>query len=102
MSFDLNGIPSQKPTIREAQNMQNNGGGGNLGYMQQGSKKKKDEGKSKEEAKLHIEEEDKFVKSGEAKKEETEQESKISGTFKSFVKDLIHKKQSKKNNPFKN
>ena len=31
-----------KPMIREAASMHNDGGGGNLGYMQQGKKKEKD------------------------------------------------------------
>ncbi len=42
MSFGING-PENKPVIREAQSMFNNGGGGNLGYFQQQKKKKEDE-----------------------------------------------------------
>ncbi len=40
MSFDMN-IASNRPVIREAQSMQNDGGGGNLGYMSQGEKEEK-------------------------------------------------------------
>lgn len=40
MSF--NSIPSVKPVIREAANMNNDGGGGNLGYMQQREKDEKE------------------------------------------------------------
>lgn len=32
MSFNIN-LPSNIPSIQEAQSMQNNGGGGNLGYF---------------------------------------------------------------------
>ena len=45
MSFDVN-VLSQKPVIKAAANMQNDGGGGNLGYMSQGrrgEKEKKEE-----------------------------------------------------------
>lgn len=40
MSF--NTVPSVKPVIREAANMNNDGGGGNLGYMQQREKDEKE------------------------------------------------------------
>lgn len=45
MSFGFNNIngPRPKPTILEAQNMQNNGGGGNLGYFEQQRKKRDEE-----------------------------------------------------------
>ena len=44
MSFEINGpTPIKRPSILEAQNMQNNGGGGNLGYM----KRRKDDKKKK-------------------------------------------------------
>lgn len=42
MSFDVN-VLSSKPMIREAASMQNDGGGGNLGYMEQGNQKKKEQ-----------------------------------------------------------
>lgn len=38
MSFDLS--PIKQPLIQSSQRMQNDGGGGNLGYMNQGRKKK--------------------------------------------------------------
>ena len=60
--------------------------------MQQG-RKKKEEKNEEEEAKLHIEEEDKFVKSGEEKEDEENTKEEGLGSFKNFVKDLIHKKQ---------
>ncbi len=41
MSFDVN-VLSQKPVIKAAANMQNDGGGGNLGYMSQGRKGEKE------------------------------------------------------------
>jgi hypothetical protein len=55
MSFGFNNIngPRPKPTIIEAQNMQNNGGGGNLGYFEQQRKKSKDN---------ELEDEDIFIK----------------------------------------
>ena len=40
MSFDVN-VFNQKPVIKAAANMQNDGGGGNLGYMSQGRNKNK-------------------------------------------------------------
>jgi len=39
MGFDVNF--NNKPVIREAQSMQNDGGGGNLGYFEQGHEKDK-------------------------------------------------------------
>ena len=42
MSFDVN-VLSQKPVIKAAANMQNDGGGGNLGYMSQGRRGEQDE-----------------------------------------------------------
>jgi len=45
MSFDVN-VLSTKPVIKPAASMQNDGGGGNLGYMYQGRRQKKDEGKN--------------------------------------------------------
>lgn len=41
MSFDVN-VLSQKPVIKAAANMQNDGGGGNLGYMSQGRREEKE------------------------------------------------------------
>ena len=51
MSFGFNNIngPRPKPTILEAQNMQNNGGGGNLGYFDQERKRKKENEESEED-----------------------------------------------------
>lgn len=58
MSFGING-PTPKFGIQEAQNMRNNGGGGNLGYFQQGNKKKD---KDKDEDIFQAtEEQDEFV-----------------------------------------
>ena len=81
MSFDING-PSNKPVIRETQNMENNGGGGNLGYMQGGGKKKEKE----EEATIFDNQpEDAFIKEGEDGIEEEKSENlidKIKNIFK--------------------
>ena len=92
MSFDLNGIPNQKPTIREAQNMQNNGGGGNLGYMQQGRKRKDD--KKEETFLFSNDKEDSFTRSDEEIKPAEEESPK---SLKDFFKDLIHKNQEPEN-----
>ena len=45
MSFDVN-VLSSKPVIKPTTQMNNDGGGGNLGYMYQGRRQKKDEGKN--------------------------------------------------------
>jgi len=46
MSFDVN-PPSNKPVIREAASMQNDGGAGNLGYFErEEQKEKKQKGES--------------------------------------------------------
>lgn len=58
MGFDVNF--SNKPIIKEAQSMQNDGGAGNLGYFEQGEKEKKAKDKS-----IFSEETDSFKKSGE-------------------------------------
>ncbi len=42
MGFNIN-PPSNKPIIREAANMQNDGGAGNLGYFESGEREKKQE-----------------------------------------------------------
>lgn len=52
--FNING-PRSKPTIIEAQSMQNNGGGGNLGYFEQQRKKKKE---NEEDEDIFIREDD--------------------------------------------
>lgn len=59
MSFNING-PDNKPVIREAQSMLNDGGAGNTGYMMAGRRKKENE---EEELLLNEEVDDKFVKS---------------------------------------
>lgn len=41
MGFDIN-PPSNKPIIREAANMQNDGGAGNLGYFEGGERREKE------------------------------------------------------------
>ena len=65
MSFEINGpTPIKRPSILEAQNMQNNGGGGNLGYM----KRRKDDKKKKEEVDVFLtskDEEDEVVNTNE-------------------------------------
>ena len=49
MSFDVN-VLSNKPIIKAAASMQNDGGGGNLGYMSQGRKKEEKERKYLDES----------------------------------------------------
>ncbi|HNW26204.1 MAG TPA: hypothetical protein PKI94_05360 [Candidatus Gastranaerophilaceae bacterium] len=58
MGFNIN-PPSNKPVIREAANMQNDGGAGNLGYFEQGEGEKK-----KQESIFAKEESDSFKKEG--------------------------------------
>lgn len=41
MGFNIN-PPNNKPIIREAANMQNDGGAGNLGYFESGEREKKE------------------------------------------------------------
>lgn len=60
MGFDVNSV-SNKPVIREAASMQNDGGGGNLGYFEQGGGKEKKH--SEESIFSQAKEEDSFVKS---------------------------------------
>ena len=90
MSFEING-PSNKPVIREAQNMENNGGGGNLGYMSGGKRKNKDE--ENDIDKSIFDGEDEFVKSEEQElQDETEHEG-----FISKIKKALTKKDKNKN-----
>lgn len=59
MSFDVNSI-GNKPVIREAASMNNDGGGGNLGYFEGGEGKK--DHKSNESIFASEQEEDTFKK----------------------------------------
>lgn len=62
MGFDVN-PPANKPIIREAATMQNDGGAGNLGYFESGGQKEKKENQS---SIFSAEETDSFKKEGEA------------------------------------
>lgn len=69
MGFNIN--PTNKPIIREAANMQNDGGAGNTGYFEQegGEKKKKN---SALESVFNAETTDTFVKEGSELEEDDE------------------------------
>lgn len=62
MSFDIN-PPSNKPVIREAASMQNDGGGGNLGYFEGEERRQKE--RQPESIFGHENEVDSFNKEGE-------------------------------------
>lgn len=68
MGFDIN-PPSNKPVIREAASMQNDGGGGNLGYFEGEERRKKE--RQPESIFGHEPEVDSFKKEGEVE-EQTE------------------------------
>ncbi len=88
MSFNIN-PPDNKPIIREAQNMQNDGGGGNLGYMQQGAK---GEEYKEEAAPVQFESvEDKFIKEGEQEPELPKEPGLIERII-NFIKNLFRPK----------
>ena len=72
MGFEVNST-SNKPVIREAASMHNDGGGGNLGYFENGEHKQK---KHSEESIFAKEQEDAFVKKD--SKEEVEDDFSIS------------------------
>ena len=91
MSFEING-PSNKPVIREAQTMENNGGGGNLGYMAGGKRKNKEEQENELDQSI-FEKEDEFIKSEEQELTgEEEQEG-----FIDKIKKALTKKNKNKN-----
>lgn len=69
MGFEINS-PGNKPIIREAASMQNDGGGGNLGYFEQGEKKDKD--KKNDSIFNNANESDSFLKEDELKELESD------------------------------
>lgn len=90
MSFEING-PSNKPVIREAQTMENNGGGGNLGYMAGGKKKDENE-QGKDLDQSIFDGEDEFIKSEE---QELQDETEPEGFIDKIKKALIKKDKNK-------
>lgn len=83
MSFDVN-VLSSKPMIREAASMQNDGGGGNLGYMEQGNQKEKQQNKESIFGKK--EEGDVFSLSNRAR----EMDTKEPFSFAKFIAELLY------------
>lgn len=76
MSFDVN---FNKPIIKEAQSMQNDGGAGNLGYFEQGEKERKNREKS-----IFSEETDSFKKSSDVDKELD-----VEFSFSKFIENIV-------------
>lgn len=67
MGFDVNSTASNKPVIREAASMHNDGGGGNLGYFERGENKEKKH--NEESIFAHGEEADSFSKGSDVNEE---------------------------------
>lgn len=100
MSFDVS--PIKQPMILSSQRMQNDGGGGNLGYMNQGRKKKE---KEKDTNEMFSEKEDTDViqlNIDDNTKDFNENEETFSASkwFENVAGKIASKLNKKSNNPF--
>lgn len=107
MSFNLQ--PIRQPLIQGSQSMKNDGSSaGNLGYMQQGKKKKDEDSKDNEINTNYLEKDEPDIlqlEFDDGTKKKTVEKSEKKEPKKSWINNIIDKfsdKTPKSNNPFEN